>query len=72
MDHVEQLVWCVCVSEDYRVQANKCCAVYLPQNRGSGSLVDQVELLVALARLAILANAELLYHVMYGTRLSTE
>ena len=37
---------CVCVSEDYRVQANKCCPVYLPHNGGSGSLVDRVELLV--------------------------
>jgi len=54
------------------VQANKCCPVYLPHNGGSGSLVDQVELVVALARLAISANAELLYDVMYGTRLSTE
>jgi len=33
---------CVCVSEDYRVQANKCCPVYLPYNGGSGSLVDHV------------------------------
>jgi len=60
------------MSENYRVPANKHCAVYLPQNGGSGSLVDQVELLVALARLAISANAELLYYVMYATRLSTE
>jgi len=60
------------MSENYRVSANEHRAVYLPQNGGSGSLVDQVELLVALGRLAISANAELLYHVMYGTRLSTE